>query len=343
LMGITEAQRASLIALGAWEKLGDKHPGTDDGAQSIATQSHRADNGQWTRGARNEVIGLPFQPAAFIGRAAELTEIASFLRDPACRLLTLLRPAAIGKPRLALAVRWGPAPAFSAGVAFAALASIGPPSQIVSAIGETLRLSFVEQSDPTAYLLGQLHARHMLLVLDSFEHLLAGVDLVTAILEHAPRISILVTSRERLKVQAEWLFDVDGLAYPPEGPHGSAAPRSLAALTDYSAVQLFVQRARQVQPDLALDEATLTTIVQICQHLAGMPLAIELAAAGVRSLSLSEIERQIRANLDGLTTTLRDVPQRHRSMRAVFDHSWQLLSEGERVLFSRLAVFRGGW
>ena len=108
-------------------------------------------------------------------------------------------------------------------------------------------------------------------------------------------------------------------------------------------MELFVQRARQVQPELALDEATLTTIVQICQHVAGMPLAIELAAAGLRTLPLAEIERQIRANLDVLATTLRDVPARHRSMRAVFDHSWRLLSEEERALFSHLAVFRGGW
>jgi len=146
-----------------------------------------------------------------------------------------------------------------------------------------------------------------------------------------------------LNLQAEWRFDVDGLAFPSEESHGSAAPQSLADLADYSAVQLFVQRARQVQPDVALDEATLTTIVQICQHVAGMPLAIELAAAGVRTLSLAEFERQIGAHLDVLATTFRDVPIRHRSLRVVFDHSWQLLSEEERALFSRLAVFRGGW
>jgi predicted ATPase/transcriptional regulator with XRE-family HTH domain len=151
------------------------------------------------------------------------------------------------------------------------------------------------------------------------------------------------TSRERLRVQAEWLFDVDGLTYPPEDQHVSATVQGLADLMDYSAVELFVQRARQVQPGFSLSFPTLTTIVRICQYVAGMPLAIELAAAGVRTLSLAEIERQIGANLDVLATTHRDVPIRHRSMRAVFEHSWQLLSEGERALFSYLAVFRGGW
>src|SRR5262249_8375234 len=130
---------------------------------------------------------------------------------------------------------------------------------------------------------------------------------------------------------------------PSEDPHGSAAPHSLADLADYSAVQLFVQGATQVQPRLSLSQEALTTIVRICQHLAGMPLAIELAAAGLRTLPLAEIERQIGANLDVLATSLRDVPTRHRSLRAVFDHSWRLLNEEERTVFSHLAVFRGGW
>ncbi|MFL5806353.1 MAG: tetratricopeptide repeat protein [Roseiflexaceae bacterium] len=183
----------------------------------------------------------------------------------------------------------------------------------------------------------------MLLILDNFEHLLAGVDLVSTILGRAPHLTVLVTSRERLNLQAEWLFDVDGLAFPAEDPHGSTTSQSLADLADYSAVQLFLQRVRQVKLGWALDETTLMAMVRICQHVAGMPLAIELAAAGGRTLPLAEIERQIGANLDVFATTLRDVPARHRSMRAVFDYSWNLLSEPERTLFRRLAVFRGGW
>ncbi|HEX9369856.1 MAG TPA: hypothetical protein VF897_02580, partial [Roseiflexaceae bacterium] len=193
------------------------------------------------------------------------------------------------------------------------------------------------------HLLGYLRARHMLLVLDNFEHLLDGADLVSAMLAGAPQVTILITSRERLNLQTEWLFDVDGLAFPHHDPHPSAMPQRLADLTNYSAVQLFVQRARQVEPELSVSEATLTAIVRICQQVAGMPLAIELAAAGMRTLPIAKIERQIRANLDVLATTLRDVPIRHRSMRAVFDHSWRLLSAEEQALFSHVAVFRGGW
>jgi predicted ATPase/transcriptional regulator with XRE-family HTH domain len=332
-----------LLAGGSVDGIGDLRPAPGASQRSIATASHPLDTGHRRRDDRNVAIGLPFQPTSFIGRDAELTEIATILGDPGCHLLTLLGPGGIGKTRLALEVAATHTTAFADGVAFVALASVSTPNQIVSTITDTLGLSFAGHSDATADLLGYLRERQMLLVLDNFEHLLAGADLLSAILERAPHITVLVTSQERLDLQAERLFDVDGLACPSEDPHGLATPHSLADLADYSAVQLFVQRATQVQPRLSLSESALTTIVRICQHVAGMPLAIELAAAGVRALPLAEIERQLRANLDMLATSLRDVPARHRSMRAVFDHSWSLLSESQRALFSHLAVFRGGW
>src|SRR5262249_51379002 len=157
-----------------------------------------------------------------------------------------LGPGGIGKTRLALEVAATHSTTFADGVAFVALASVSTPFQIVSTISDTLGLSFAGHSDPTAYLLGYLHERHMLLILDNFEHLLAGADLLSTTLEHAPHITPVVTSRERLNLQAEWLFDVDGLDFPPEDPHASATPQSLSDLADYSAVQLFVQRATQV-------------------------------------------------------------------------------------------------
>jgi len=336
LTGVTEAQRAALLALGAVERpLGH--------TLALATTPHPTVADQPARGEQQVASSLPSESTSFIGRSAELTALTRLLADPQCRLLTLLGPGGIGKTRLALAVAAAHTAAFADGVAFVPLASLSTPNQIVSAIGDTLGLSFAGQPDSTAHLLDYLRERHILLMLDNFEHLLDGADLVAEILAHAPHLTILVTSRERLNLQAEWVFDVDGLAYPSEESHASGVPHSLADLTHYSAVQLFVQRATQVQPGLALDEATLTTIVRICQHIAGMPLAIELAASGIRTLPLAEIERQIRTHLDVLSTTLRDVPARHRSMRAVFDHSWQVLSEEERALFSHLAVFRGGW
>ena len=367
--GLTDAQRATLRSLGALDELvqGDQaaptvfptedEPSTivsaqliDDGNLKPATGSPELVEGPNSQLAPlslskglDPMIGLPLQPTPFIGRSVEVAEIVRLLDDPACRLLTLIGPGGIGKTRLAIAVAASHAGAFADGVAFVALASVGTPAQIVSAIGDTLGFAFAGQPDITAALLGYLRARQMLLVLDNFEHLIDGADLIADILTHTPNITLLVTSRERLNLQAEWLFDVEGLAYPPEEPPTAASIQRLEDLANYSAIQLFVQRAAQVQPGFSLTEATLATIMRICQHVAGMPLAIELAAAGVRTLPIDVIEQQIRTNLDVLATTLHDVPARHRSMRAVFDHSWELLSAPERTLFSYLAVFRGGW
>jgi predicted ATPase len=238
---------------------------------------------------------LPSQPTSFVGRTAELAEIARLLGNPACRLLTLLGPGGIGKTRLALAAA-RQAGAFDDGVVFVALAAVGAPHQLVAAIGDALHLSFTGQRDPTAHLLDQLQARHLLLLLDNFEHLLDGADFVYDILERAPRISLLITSRARLNLQAEWVFDVEGLTYPSDKDTQSPTP-TLAALTEYSAVQLFVQRATQVQPGLALSAEMLATMARICQHVAGAPLAIELAAASLRMVPIGEVERQIHANL----------------------------------------------
>jgi predicted ATPase/transcriptional regulator with XRE-family HTH domain len=315
-------------------------------------------------GERRFVVTLPFQPTAFLGREAELEEITRILADPACHLLTLLGPGGVGKTHLAIEVaariaeeislsrdgrNQDGAEAFGDGVVFVPLAPIGTPNQIPSSIGEALQLSFAGHQDTTAYLLDYLHDRHMLLVLDNFEHLLDGADLVSRILESSPHVTVLTTSRERLNLRTEWLFDVEGLSYPSETRHkstGHGAGRQpfadLVDLADYSAMQLFVQRATQVQPGLPLTESNLSTIARISRHVAGMPLALELAAAGVRTLTIDTIEEQIRTNLDVLATTLRDVPARHRSLRATFDHSWNLLGELEQAVFSRLAVFRGG-
>ncbi|MBX3064554.1 MAG: tetratricopeptide repeat protein [Anaerolineae bacterium] len=286
------------------------------------------------------MINLPMQATPFIGRTAELADIDNILANPACRLLTLLGPGGVGKTRLALEFAARHADKFSSGTAFIPLASVGTPAHVASAIADRLSLNFAGQSDPIAFLLGYLSEHQMLLILDNFEHLLegTGTDLILKIIQHAPQITLLVTSRERLNLQVEWLFDVEGLSYP-SGKLMDVPPD----VTDYSAVQLFVQRIKQVQPSFSPSESALRSIVQMSQQLAGMPLAIELAAATVRIHSIDMVEQHLRENLGALSTTLRDVPERHRSMRAAFDHSWSLLNEPDRVIFSRLAIFHGSF
>ncbi len=146
---------------------------------------------------------------------------------------------------------------------------------------------------------------------------------------------MLVTSRERLNLQWEWHLEVQGLKFPRDD--------RIAAIESYSAVQLFLQSAGRIHPDFSLSEEEKPFVIRICQFLEGMPLGIELAAAWVQALSCREIAREIEHNLGFLTTSLRDVPERHRSLRAVFDHSWNLLSEEERRVCRKLPVFRGGF
>jgi len=331
LRGITSAQRASLVALGAVERPHEPVP-------SPTHVPIPADAQQMSHGDQRLVGNLPVPPTPLIGRSTEVAEISKLLGDASCRLLTLLGPGGIGKTRLALHVASAHTAAFADGVTFVALDTVDTLQQMIAAIGDALGLALMGATDPVTHLLGELRERHMLLILDNFEHFLAGADLVSELLAYAPHISVLATSRERLNLQAEWLFNVGGLAYPSEDLDDSAS----SALANYSAVQLFVQRANQVQP-MPLDDAALRTIAHICRYVAGMPLAIELVAAATRTMSLADIERQIRTNLDAFVSTLLDLPPRHRSLRALFDHAWKLLDGHEHVLFSRLAVFPASW
>lgn len=278
---------------------------------------------------------LPPQPTSFVGREEELIKIDSRLKDPACRLLTLVGVGGIGKTRLALQAALQATEekdrAFSHGVYFVSLAPLGSVDLLVSAIAGSLNLSFHDRAAAKTQLLDYLRTKEMLLVLDNFEHLLEGAGLLVEILEYAPGVKLLITSRERLNLRWEWLLEVKGLAFPEDS--------QLAAMEDYSAIRLFLQSASRVLPDFSGEERPF--VIRICRFLGGMPLGIELAAAWTQVFSCQEIAQGIESNLDFLASSVRDIPERHRSLRAVFDHSWNLLSEEERWAFRRLSVFRG--
>jgi predicted ATPase/DNA-binding CsgD family transcriptional regulator len=276
---------------------------------------------------------LPMPATSFVGRHDELASIAALLADPTCRLLTLLGPGGIGKTRLALqfAADQG---RFTDGAYFIHLTPVSSLDLIPSAIASALQITFFNASDLRLQLANYLREKHMLLVMDNFEHLLNGVDLLTDILQAAPQIKFLVTSRERLNVQEEWVMALDGLPYP----HAETN----MPLESYSAVQLFAQRARQVHVNFSLDGNT-DAVRRICQRVEGMPLGLELAATWLRAMSCPQIAAHMESNLGFLTTPLRNVAERHRSLYRVFEQSWKLLSADEQNVLMRLSVFRGGF
>jgi predicted ATPase len=250
-------------------------------------------------------------------------------------LLTLVGTGGIGKTRLGIEVASRYQDHFPGGVCFVSLAPLKTHAYLVPAIADALGFAFQGQLEPRLQLLNYLRPKELLLILDNAEHLLAGTELFTEILEAAPRVKLLVTSRERLYLQSEWVFEIQGLPVPPE-EHAARAER-------YSSVALFIQAAQRAQVGFEIQPDQRASLVRICRLVEGMPLGIELAAAWVSLLSCREIAQEIARSLDFLTTSMRDVPTRQRSLRAAFDHSWSLLAEDERMVLSRLSVFQGGF
>jgi predicted ATPase/DNA-binding SARP family transcriptional activator len=278
---------------------------------------------------------LPHQMTPFVGREEELAEIVQLFEGATCRLLTLVGPGGIGKTRLALEAAAGQIDLFPHGVYFVPLAAVRSADLLVSSIADALQFVFYEGGELRTQVLNYLRGKAMLLVLDNFEYFVREADLLIEILQVAPEIGIMVTSRERLNLREERVLEVEGLRFPQKGLGDSTE--------NYSAVQLFVQCAHRVCSSFRFSGEERPSVVHICRLVEGMPLAIELAARWVRVLSCTEIAVELERDLEFLTTSLQDVPERHRSLQAVFDHSWNLLAEEERAVFRRLSAFRGGF
>jgi predicted ATPase/DNA-binding CsgD family transcriptional regulator len=283
--------------------------------------------------SRRQATNLPAEPTPFVGRQDELAAIKQHMTET--RLLTLTGPGGIGKTRLALKASAGSMDDFQDGCFFVSLAPIHSVESIVQTIAEAVKYPLATHEAPQHQLLRYLREKQLLLVMDNFEHLLDGAGIISEVIKAAPRVKILATSRERLNLQSETLLPVGGMAFP--GPADSIAPPT------YDAITLFVQRANKVRPGFNPSPQEMSQIATICQLVGGMPLAIELAAAWLQILSVQEIAEELEKGLDILTTEVRDAPERHRSIRDVFDHSWSLLDQAEREIFKVLSVFRGGF
>lgn len=296
--------------------------------------------------SQRKIHNLPIHPGLLIGREKELNEILNLLNDPSCRMLTLLGPGGSGKTRLALetATRANMTleASFKDGVAFIPLAPVTDSSALVDAMIEGLNLrGHVQRADPRQTLLGHISGRNMLLVVDNFEHLLdlESIQLIAAILEAAPSSKILITSRERLNLRGEHLFRVEGLETPGDEQLLPQPPTD-SVIGAFSALQLFEQCAARIDPSFRITRENYFPIAQICRQVQGMPLAIELAASWLEAFSLEEINKEIRRSLDFLQSNWRDLPDRQRSLRAVFDSSWELLDRQTRPIVKALSVFR---
>jgi predicted ATPase/DNA-binding XRE family transcriptional regulator len=279
---------------------------------------------------------LPGVATPLLGREAELAELAGLLANPSCRLLTIVGPGGIGKTRLAIeaAARYASSrQPTGAGVGFVALASVASPALLAPAIANALGLAPSAAADPLAHLREALHEQELLLLLDNLEQLTEAAPALAELLQGAPGVRMLVTSRERLNLSAEWVFELHGLTLPNDDRASSAS----------AAVELFVHAARRADASFVLTPAEAPHVARICTLVAGMPLGIELAASWVRVLSCAEIAQELERSADFLAAAARDTPQRHRSLRAVFDHSWQLLDGMQRRALSHLSVFRGGF
>lgn len=311
--------------------------GAEPEPETIALWARIRDGTLAPGGASN--LAAPLTP--FIGRETELEQIAGWLNQPACRLITLVGTSGIGKTRLALAAAAQHEALFPDGVCFAPMPATESPDAHDIALAEALQLPLAANgSTPKAQLLGYLRTKELLLVLDDLRAAPAAANWTVDLLHRAPKLRILATAPHRLNVRGECLLRVAGLTFP-----AASAPAECGSAPNpcCSAIELFVQSACRVQPDFSLTADELPHVARICQLVEGMPLAIELAATWTPALTCADIAAEIARDPGFLTTSLQDVPERHRSLRAVFDYSWGLLSVTEQIALGRLSVFLRGF
>jgi len=281
---------------------------------------------------------LPSRRTSFIGREGEVFKLSQLLENTDCRVITLVGPGGSGKTRLALEVAseiWGK---FEYGAYFVPLERVSSSAYLVSAIAEAIHFNLddhISETDPIKQLLDFISTRSILLILDGYEHLLPDVQLFEPLLSYCSLLKILVTSRQKLNLKSESIFHIQGLLLADnQGEKADDLDDSL---------QLFKDRAKQASIGFSLSESELPHATRVCRLVDGMPLGIELAATWTPVLTCREIADEIEKDLDFLETNMPDLPEGHRSLRVVFDRSWEVLNDDLQIALARLSIFRGGF
>jgi DNA-binding SARP family transcriptional activator/predicted ATPase len=277
--------------------------------------------------------GLPVPLTPLIGREVELAELFVWLADPARRLITILGPGGIGKTRLAIAAAQKQAPAFSNGAIFVDFPGLNSRTDFMWQLARALGVTGSEKSDLNRMIIESVKDKDCLLILDGFENALDSTDILNQLLQFSPRLVILITTRERINVPGEWIFPLGGLPFPASG--------ILRQIEKYSAVELFVLQAKQVNPAFELTPENSECISRICRLVGGMPLAIGLASAWVQVMPCHEIADELQRGLDILSSSA--AGNHHAGIRAAFEQSWLRLMPEEQRVFRQVTVFRGGF
>jgi predicted ATPase/DNA-binding SARP family transcriptional activator len=333
---LVDGMRKQLQATSALASPADAAPPSDSPAQPTTGEPRSAD----LPGAGGDEVPSPAPPVApgvltpFVGREAELRRLSDLLADPAVRLVTVAGPAGAGKTRLALHAASIAGDSFPDGVVFVPLVTLDEPDRILSAVVAALPLR-PDDVPAERQLLSYLRDRHVLLVLDNMDHLLAGATALVEILNASPGTKMLATSREALNVRGEWLLPLAGMPVEEDPASGTFATSE--------SVRLFVEAAHRTQPDFTLGPEERRSLAELLQLVEGLPLGIELAAAWTRALELPHIVEELRSSRLALSNPMRDAPGRHASLEAALAYSWQTLHPDQAEAFNALSVFRGGF